>query len=234
MQVGVWLAVCGVSHCPVQCILAAQHRVWCLLQCYEHYMCCVKVCTHAVLCLVPGWKDSTELALPASFHISNPAPTSAHPSVHCCLHHITLLIFLFISLITVHCSLHHITLLTLLITFCCTSSAVVFHRKHTGLDCPLWEGVGYPTLVPIKKNLAQGGTAAARTVLESVVQALAPLLREPEGAPPVAQVCCCVHACLLGSLCVKHGLMCVSILQNLALQPSWGPGSKGAVITRDQ
>ncbi|KAI3434920.1 hypothetical protein D9Q98_002974 [Chlorella vulgaris] len=65
--------------------------------------------------------------------------------------------------------------------------AVVFHRKHTGLDCPLWEGVGYPTLVPINKNLAQGGTAAARTVLESVVQALAPLLREPEGAPPVAQ-----------------------------------------------
>ena len=66
--------------------------------------------------------------------------------------------------------------------------AVVFHRKDSPQAYPGYEAAGIPTLLPLGKQLANGGRVAERAVLERVAEALRPLRKEPGNPPPPSQV----------------------------------------------
>lgn len=61
--------------------------------------------------------------------------------------------------------------------------AVVFHRRQGGSEFPAWEAVGLPTLLPLGTQFASGGKVAERAMVERLLEALAPLRRQEEGAP---------------------------------------------------
>ena len=66
--------------------------------------------------------------------------------------------------------------------------AVVFHRKLSPHNYAGYEAAGIATLLPLGNQLANGGRVAERAVLERMVEALKPMLMEPDNAPPPSQV----------------------------------------------
>ena len=65
---------------------------------------------------------------------------------------------------------------------------MVFHRKDSPHAYAGYDAAGMATLLPLGKQLANGGRLAEREMMERLVQALKPMRKEPDNAPPASQV----------------------------------------------